>query len=156
MEVELVSAEHYDIYFTTDGSDPENGELYMEPLVFTDGTTRLRAVCIDSEDRIGFELDETYVISYEPPEAPKIIPESGTYAEAESIVIWANAKNAAIYYAWDDDIPTVNSAMYTEPIEMPVGNHILSVIVINSHGLSSEIVRVNYDYEPQTAVEGQP
>ena len=113
-----------------------------------DGTTELRAVCIDANGKAGFETDETYRITYTPPVNPVVTPESGFYYQPTSILIETDYSNATIYYTWDEDIPTVYSNRYYGPIEMPVGNHILSVIVINEHGLSSDVLRFNYDYEP--------
>lgn len=152
LTVELSSPEGYEIRYTIDDTDPaEEGEVYEEPLEITDGTTILRAVCIDKNGKVGFETREEYTVHYESPDMPDITPESGAYNVMIPIEIYTTAKNADIYYAWDDDNPTIYSNKYYGPIEMPVGNHILSVIVINSHGLSSDVLRSNYDYEPAGA-----
>ena len=153
LTVSLRSSEGYEIRYTLDGSEPEEGEVYEEPIEISDGMTVLRAVCIDKDGKAGFELLETYTVHYEAPAPPSIAPESGTYNVPVAIEIYSESKNVEIYYAWDDENPTIYSNKYYGPIEMPVGNHILSVIAINSHGLSSEIERSNYDYEPVTAVE---
>ena len=44
------------------------------------------------------------------------------------VVITAD-EGCSIYYTWDGTDPTDTSARYTEPIEVPEGNNILSIIV---------------------------
>ena len=55
------------------------------------------------------------------------------------VVITAD-EGCSIYYTWDGTDPTDTSARYTEPIEVPEGNNILSIIVVNDKTkLTSEI-----------------
>ena len=52
-------------------------------------------------------------------------------------------EGCSIYYTWDGTDPTDTSARYTEPIEVPEGNNILSIIVVNDKTkLTSEILRL--------------
>ena len=51
-------------------------------------------------------------------------------------------------FTWDGSDPVKGSVKYTGPLEMPPGNQVLSVILINSVGLRSCVYRVNYIYMP--------
>ena len=55
---------------------------------------------------------------------------------------------AKMYYTWDDTVPTANSMEYTKPIPVPEGNNILSVVLIDRHGMVSDILKCNYKYLP--------
>ena len=69
------------------------------------------------------------------------------------VVITAD-EGCSIYYTWDGTDPTDTSARYTEPIEVPEGNNILSIIVVNDKTkLTSEIYRTNFIYHAQPEVE---
>nr|MCR4673659.1 chitobiase/beta-hexosaminidase C-terminal domain-containing protein [Lachnospiraceae bacterium] len=57
-------------------------------------------------------------------------------------------EDASIYYTWDGSMPTTNSYKYTEPILVPEGNNVLSVIVVDKHGMTSNVVKGNYIYLP--------
>ena len=145
IELSLTSRDGYDIYYTTDGTAPdENGILYEEPLELTDGTITVRAVCVTKDNTFGFEASETYTVFYENPYDPVIMPGSGAYSEPTFITIECLSEGVALYYAWDDDYPTVNSERYAGPIELPMGEHRLSVIAIDKRGLTSSVVKCDY------------
>ena len=74
-------------------------------------------------------------------------PSSGTYHSETLITMTANS-GERIYYTWDGSTPTSDSEEYIDPIVIPEGNHILSVIVINKHGMSSDVLKMNYQYLP--------
>jgi hypothetical protein len=77
----------------------------------------------------------------------KVTPSSGTYHTQTYITMTAN-EGEHIYYTWDGTVPTSDSAEYVEPIAIPEGNQILSVIVVNEHGMSSNVLKMNYQYLP--------
>lgn len=55
----------------------------------------------------------------------------------------------SIYYTWDGTDPTTASARYTEPFEVPEGNNVLSVLVVDKKtGLDSGVYRANFIYYP--------
>ena len=55
----------------------------------------------------------------------------------------------SIYYTWDGTDPTTASARYTEPFEVPEGNNVLSVLVVDkTTGLDSGVYRANFIYYP--------
>ncbi len=145
------------IYYTLDGKDPDitDGILYEEPLLITDGTTTVKAVCVDGNGRKGEIFSETYTVHYDAPDRPTASPRGGTFLKATRVTLTAE-EGTKIYYTWNGKIPSSGSSEYTEPIRVPEGNNILSAIAVDSHGLTSDILRLNYEYLPQTtAVQPQ-
>ncbi len=138
------------VYYTTDGTDPtlHNGKKYESRIYITSGTTTVRAVCINAEGKAGSIAEEVYVVSYEAPAMPMASPESGTYHEETYVTVTAASSGVELHYTWDGNNPTAESPVYTSPLLIPEGNHILSIIAIDAHGMSSDILRCNYVYVP--------
>ncbi len=149
--VELFSADGFSIYYTLDGTSPseKNGKLYEEPVPITNqGKTTLSAVCINDSGKLSNVASETYEISYVMPATPEISPTGGVITKQTYITVTCQTEGVSIYYTWDDSMPTVDSALYTEPILIPEGNNILSAIAIDEHGMNSDVVKSNYIYYP--------
>ena len=89
-----------------------------------------------------------YEITFEAPDSANVTPAAGTYYDAQSISIQVPAGSTA-YYTWDGSTPTQDSDVYSEPLEMPQGNNVLSVLVVDDHGLASPVIRYNYIYLPE-------
>ena len=145
IELTLNASGSYDIYYTLDGKDPgkSQGTKYSEPIILSEGETVVEAVCVNTDGKAGVEAKENYKISYKKPGDPMVSPESGSFVKPETITISSDG-GCRIFYTWDGSDPNVNSAEYTGPIDMLPGNNVLSVIVIDKHDLSSNIVRKNY------------
>lgn len=139
-----------DIYYTLDGSVPSvsNGTLYTDAIKIKDGKTTVNAMLVNDGVNAGILTTKEYTVSYVAPPYPEVTPPSGTYTEETLITINPATENSVIYYTWDDTIPNVDSFVYTDPIPMPEGNNVLSVIVVDSHGLASDILKLNYRYLP--------
>ena len=54
-----------------------------------------------------------------------------------------------VYYTWDGSKPTTASTRYTGPIDVIEGNNILSVILVDKHGKTSDVLQCNYKYIPE-------
>ncbi len=149
LKIEISSVKDYDIFYTTDGSDPvSKGTLYEGSISFTEeGTTILTAVTRNEKGIYSEIARAEYTIKYEPPEMPHVMPAGGTYTEPQMITIQV-PMDCAAYYTWDGSDPTEASLKYQAPLEMPQGNQVLSVILVNSVGLKSCVYRVNYVYMP--------
>ena len=150
VRLELTSSDGSDIYYTLDGTDPtsHNGSLYEEPIRLSGGETTVRAACINDAGKVGKITEKVYIIAYEAPAMPTVSPESGTYHEETYVTVSSGETGATIYYTWDGTNPTTDSLQYTQPILIPEGNHVLAVIVIDAHGMMSDILRCNYVYLP--------
>ncbi len=141
-----------EIYYTLDGTTPtDKSTLYTEPIrISEEGTTVLTAVIMDPEGEYSEPVSETYVLEYPVPENPEVVPEGGQFTVPTTIEVMV-PEDAVVYYTWDNKTPTENSTLYTEPISIPEGNNVLSLIAINEWGKESEVVRYNYIYYPQTS-----
>lgn len=148
VELTLSAADGYEIYYTLDGTDPvKKGRRYQEALILTDGKTVVKAVCKNGKGVFGQIAEKTYEIHYDIPDYPRVSPMQGTFGEPTYLTIEAE-EGSAVYYTWDGSDPTAASSKYTEPILVPEGNNVLSVLVIDKHGISSDILRCNYKYLP--------
>lgn len=150
IELSLSNKDGYDMYYTLDGTTPDktNGTLYTEPINITDGDTVVTVRCANKYGYFGKVYSNEYVITYTTPDMPVVTPDAGNYNVPTQITITCAEKNVSIYYAWDETEPSINSLLYTGPIDLPEGSHILSAVAINKNGLSSAIYRGNFVYEP--------
>lgn len=150
MDLFLTADDGTDIFYTTDGSSPvEQGTAYHADtgIHLTEGVTFIRAVCRDERGIYSDVAEGEFEIAYREPDMPVVAPDSGTFTEPQTIHILV-PDGCTAYYTWDKTIPDENSAVYTGAIEVPQGNNVLSVVLIDQHGLSSSIFRGNYVYMP--------
>lgn len=148
MDLTLTAQDGCDIYYTTDGSDPiKKGQKYSNPIHLKEGNTTIHAVAKDKRDIYSDVVTANYTIKFQAPQSPDVSPKSGSYAQAQSITIDI-PEGCTVYYTWDGTNPTIESPVYAGPLDMPVGNNVLSILVVNSHELASSIVRYNYIYLP--------
>lgn len=149
MTVELTAQSGCTIYYSLGGLDPvTNGRVYDGPVSLKEGETEIRAV---AKDERGFYSDVAaakYKIEFVAPNPPAVSPASGSYTTAQMITV-SVPEDSVVYYTWDGTSPTTDSARYEGPLEMPEGNNVLALLAVNSHGLSSRVVKFNYIYLPE-------
>lgn len=150
MKLKLSSKEGNEIYFTIDGSDPTSskGIRYTDEILLSDGKCTITAVCVTKDKKYSPIVEKVYQIEYEKPDYPTVTPGDGTFDRPTKLTITTLEENAKIYYTWDGSTPTIHSMEYTTPIDIPEGNHILSVIVIDEHNMCSDVLKCNYKYFP--------
>lgn len=152
-EVTLYSMEGYDIYYTINGAEPdeETGILYNDRtgiLLDESGQYLIQAVCVNDRGISSDVVTASYFIEILPPDFAKVSPDGGTIAPDTPVTIEAE-EGCSIYYTWDGTDPTKFSAKYEGPLEIPYGNNILSVLVVNDKtGLDSGVYRTNFIYYP--------
>ena len=153
ISISLSSPKGYQIYYTLNGDDPsDGGTLFEEPIRLSDGETVIKARAVSQAGVKGPLFSKTYTIVYKAPDLPVIVPSGGNYSVPIAVEILTSTKEASIYYTWDGSRPDVNSLRYEGPIQVPEGNNVLSVMVIDKHGLLSEIERANFVYIPVVPV----
>lgn len=147
--VGVFAEEGCEIYYTTDGSDPvTEGSLYEEPFVMEEqGILKLRAVAVNRYGIYSQEIKGNYSVKFKKPRMAVATPDRGKFIEPTSIEL-SGPEGSRIYYTWDGTEPTVNSAQYTEPIPVPEGNNILSVLLVDKYGMVSDVLKCNYEYYP--------
>lgn len=150
IEIELSAPKGCEIYYTTDGSSPiEDGKKYEEVITLEkEGEYTLKAVSCDERGLYSEIAEAEYEIEYQAPDTVEVSPSAGTYNEPQSITIQV-PEGATAYYTWDGSTPSKASSVYTGPLEMPEGNNVLSILIVDSHDLASPVVRFNYVYIPQ-------
>ena len=150
-EVVIVSLDGYEIYYTTDGSIPDASTgIRYEGDIFLDepGTYEIQAVCVNSKGICSQVVNAVYQIEYLPPKFAVVSPDGGRITERTFVMIMAE-EDCSIYYTWDGTDPTTQSAGYDGPMEIPAGNNVLSVLVVNHKtGLDSGVYRTNFIYYP--------
>lgn len=126
------------IYYTTDGSTPDNTSTkYTAPVSITAGTT-LKAIAYDNAGNTSTVATYTYVIDTVAPSQPVATPGSGTYTSSQIVSI-SSSDNAggsglqAIYYTTDGSVPTNASTLYTGPITIS-SNTVLRAVAYDNVG----------------------
>lgn len=152
-DVTIFSMEGFDIYYTMDGSTPDatNGIFYDEDEgIHLDeaGLYQIQAVCVNKKGICSEVASAKYKIEILAPEYATVTPDGGRIAYGTQVTITAE-KDCSIYYTWDGTDPTEQSAKYEAPLDIPYGNNILSVLVVNDKtGLDSGVYRTNFIYYP--------
>lgn len=158
IDVTLFSIEDYDIYYTLDGTEPdkENGIRYTsngtsdkkDITLDEAGKYTVRAVCINEKGISSEIVEATYNIEVVAPAYATVSPDGGRITSETTVTVEAE-ENCTIYYTWDGTDPTEASLKYLEPLEIPTGNNILSILVVNDKtGLDSGVYRTNFIYYP--------
>lgn len=147
ISVEITSEENSDIYYTVDGTKPTTQAIkYSGQIRLRGGTTKVRAVAVNSSGEFSVENSEEYTVHSTVPDNPVIKPASGLYTTPMPIHITV-PENCKVYYTLDGSIPTEQSILYTKPLDMPLGKHTLSVIAIDGNGIVSNTIQSNYDLQ---------
>lgn len=143
-ELTIISDEKY-IYYTLDGSEAtEQSELYEEAIQLGEGTTVVRAISVNSEGVPSDEVEQEYIIELPMETAPVVTPSTGQYTEETKITVQVPQGYTA-FYTTDNTTPDITSEVYVEPIDMPEGNTIFTVVLVNTNGRYSDVTKRNYD-----------
>lgn len=153
-EVEILMASDENVYYTMDGTDPkEEGKVYYIPISLPEGETTIRAIATNALGYYSREVSTTvYTDNIYDLAMPALYPESGEY----NLVTYVKVdvpNGCTAYYTWDGTNPTVNSAKYETGIEMPVGNNVLSVMLVDEYGNVSPVKTGYYRYMPNYVEE---
>lgn len=133
------------VYYTTDESNPETeGTKYTKSIKIGEGITKIKAVTKNAKGIYSDVVELTYTVTFKAPDAPVIKPESGTYDEKTTFSIDNLSGSDKAYYTLDGSQPDENSLEYTSPVEIPVGNTVVSVVIISENGTRSSVTRRNY------------
>lgn len=159
-DVELISAEDYDIYYIIgeEGELPEDGVKYTEPIHLTEGSFVIRAVAVSS-DLVSDEMRVQYTIRLPTPLAPGISLAPGTYERKQRISLkhiesedeqllgdqYPKLRDITIYYTVDGQTPTSNSPIFDgEPFYLPAGSSTLKAVAVNGYGKVSNVLERTY------------
>lgn len=137
------------VYYTTDGKEPDiKSTLYDGTAIKLEtGTTKIKAVSVNSIGVYSKVVEFEYVVEYGAPVAPDVTPASGKYSDGEKIKINNIPDKCKAYYTTDGTTPTSSSTEYTGEFDMPTGNTVIAFVIINDHEQSSTVVKRNYNVE---------
>ena len=145
------------VYYTLDGTDPsETGQIYEKGLVIhvPEGKMTLKAIGFTEDGVPTEQVEANYTVIIPTPAAPKANYASGKYKKAPKVSLRPGDEDAkknkeivAIYYTLDGRQATTASTLYTEPIQLPVGDCELRAISVAQNGKVSYEMRVTYSVE---------
>lgn len=104
------------IYYTTDGSTPdEESNIYFGPITI-DRTMRIKA----KAKKYGYKLSSTVTLDYTLPEvsAPVADISDGYYLNTQKVRLTTETEGAQIYYTTDGSDPRYNGMLYAFPIDI--------------------------------------
>lgn len=145
----ITAAEGLNIYYTLDDTSPiTNGTLYYAPIYLEAGSYTLQAASCNEKGYYSPVISEQFTVeTVYNLEMPRVTPDSGEFLVPQTIYVNV-PEGCSAYYTWDGSEPTIYSKKYNGGISMPVGNNVLSVILVDEYGNTSSVQRVNYIYMP--------
>lgn len=152
-ELIVSSPQGFEVYYTFDENAelPQDGILFEEPLLLTEATWKLRAVCVDGP-LVSDELNATYYISMPSPSQPYCNLAPNTYTKRKQAQLWVSIEqktdpNITIYYTIDGSIPDADSPIYTgEPIWLPAGRVTLRAVSVNQYGKAGNMLERTFKF----------
>ncbi|MBR1703324.1 MAG: chitobiase/beta-hexosaminidase C-terminal domain-containing protein [Lachnospiraceae bacterium] len=128
------------IYYTLDGETPDASKTqYVSPILMEDGDFTVKAVYINENGVQSQVASAWYHITVTELEAPEINLDGGEYDLPYKITVTNNSEN--IYYTTNGTTPTKNSAKYTGPIPLPLGESHFSFARLESSNSSAVVER---------------
>ena len=146
----LLTADKDTIYYTTDGTDPDltSTKYTSEGIQISEGETTIKAIAVNKKGVPSSISKKIYTVEFPVEDAPAVSPSTGQYDEAVQIEVKVPEGYTA-YYTTDGTDPTTASTKYTGPIDMPKGETLFKVVLVNGEGRMSGITTRNYMYDNQ-------
>lgn len=137
------------IYYTTDGTDPTaSSTKYTKMIKLDEGKTEIRAISVNKKGIPSLVVSKTYTVEFPIEDAPSVTPSTGQYDSDQKIEVIVPDKYKA-YYTTDGSNPDPENnpatKEYTGPIDMPEGNTIFNVVLVDQKGRISDITKRNYE-----------
>ncbi len=144
--LKLTSATTGRIYYTLDGSEPNTESLlYTAPILLEEDTV-IKAFVVNEYGVFSTVVSKEYRVHIEVEEEPEVSVLSGKYSSPMMIEV-EKKNNKDVYYTTDGTKPTLQSAMYTGPIPMPLGESIYCFAYVEEDGSCGKVAQRNYQLE---------
>jgi tetratricopeptide (TPR) repeat protein len=158
--LELTSAINGYVYYTTDGSDPdENSLLYTEPIYLESGEYDIKAIFVNEFGVISEINEAKYNIKVKIPLAPQVSIESGSYNVPILIKVDSDIDCETYYVCYRANVkeeervdPDQFATLYEYPLIMPMGPSEFRFISYNEEGIPSTIITRKYNVKLDDAI----
>ena len=107
-------------YYTTDGSAPNASSALYTGAITISANTTLKFLSVDQAGNLEAGQTENYLIDTRAPVTTPT-PGAGTYDSVQSIILLCGDDNsgcAATYFTTDNSVPSLLSALYTDPFTL--------------------------------------
>ena len=143
LDVHLSSENDAVIYFTADGSEPdENAQLYEGTIHLINGETIINAVAIKPNGIHSTVSSGVFTVKTSGLNPPEVTPASGNYQSSDSEKITVIVPVGCTCYYTFDKRATRTDEVYTGPVDMPEGSHIFYCFIIDGAGeVSQQTIR---------------
>ncbi len=159
--LEISSAINGFVYYTLDGSDPdENSILYTEPVYLESGEYDVKAVFVNEYGVMSEVSEGKFDIDVKIPLAPMVSIESGSYNVPITIKVESDIDCETYYVLYRPGVkeeervdPDQTSTLYEYPLLMPMGPSEFRFISYNEEGIPSTVITRKYNVTiPDAAV----
>lgn len=132
---------------------PAYSEIPGSPFTFhnlPDGPHTIYIKVIDAND-LSYISFVNVTIDKTPPPAPVANPVGGTYQGEQNVVLLDAEDGVTFYYALDEpDLPLASFHLYTTPITISEGLHLLRAYAVDAAGNKSSVMIQSYQIVPAT------
>lgn len=157
IDVTISIPEGQTVYYSVDGTDPSESGLVYTPgtqIHIPEGKLTVKAIGFTENGMPSEQITANYTVIIPTPAAPKANYASGVYKKAPKVSLRPGSEDkkendmiVAIYYTLDGRQATTDSTLYTEPIQLPIGDSRLRAIAVASNGKISYEMNVTYKVE---------
>lgn len=140
------------IYYTLDGSEPDQDSLvYTAPIFLDNGEHIIKAIFVNEYGLVSDVATKRYRIELQIPIAPDVQTASGEYSSPTLIRINCE-DDESIFYTTDGSVPTDKSTRYTGPFYMPLGDSQYCFAIIEEDGIVGEVTERSYSLHLNTDI----
>ena len=159
IDVTISIPEGQTVYYTIDGTDPsESGLVYQKgtKIHVSEGKITIKAIGFTENGTPSEQVTANYTVVIPTPAAPKANYASGPYKKSFKVTLRPGDDEedslntspiVAYYYTLDGRQATTESTLYTEPIQIPIGDTTLRAICVAENGKVSYEMKVTYSVE---------
>ena len=149
-ELTLQAGEGCTVYYTDNGEEATiQSKKFSEPIQIGEGESVITAIAVDEKGVPSLPVKKTYTVELPIVDAPAVSPSTGQYNSPIQIEVKVPEGYDAYYTTTGED-PTTASSKYTQPIDMPEGETLFKVVLVNAKGRMSGITTRNYVLDTET------
>jgi hypothetical protein len=134
------------IYYTTDGSDPDDGDTLYAGAIDIDSDTTIKAKAYKAGYTASVIREEVYTFKCA---TPVITPSSGTYPAEQSAEITCASTGATIYYTTDGSTPDDGDTEYTTAIDITADTTLKAIAIdadYDDSNIAIAVFDISYNY----------